>query len=67
MVQSASRRRTDASRPRPALRMEDFPLSKLTVLDGDLSALSDPDANAIAAVYATATTATRQRNPTGRR
>ena len=33
--------------------MEDFPLSKLTVLDGDLSALSDPDANAIAAVYAT--------------
>ncbi len=33
--------------------MEDFPLSKLTVLDGDLSALSDPAQNAIAAVYAT--------------
>lgn len=33
--------------------MEDFPLSKLTVLDGDLSALSDPNANAIAAVYMT--------------
>ena len=31
--------------------MEDFPLSKLTVLDGDLSALSDPTQNAIAAVY----------------
>ena len=31
--------------------MEDFPLSKLTVLDGDLSALSDPNANAVAAVY----------------
>ena len=33
--------------------MEDFPLSKLTVLEGDLSALSDPTKNAIAAVYAT--------------
>nr|WP_297175186.1 ABC transporter permease [uncultured Agathobaculum sp.] len=33
--------------------MEDFPLSRLTVLDGDLSVLSNPDANAIAAVYLT--------------
>lgn len=33
--------------------MEDFPLSRLTVLDGDLSALSDPSKNAIAAVYTT--------------
>lgn len=33
--------------------MEDFPLSKLTVLDGDLSALSDPTADAVAAVYTT--------------
>ena len=33
--------------------MEDFPLSRITVLDGDLSALSDPTANAVAAVYTT--------------
>lgn len=33
--------------------MEDFPLSRLTVLDGDLSALSDPSADAVAAVYTT--------------
>lgn len=33
--------------------MEDFPLSRITVLDGDLSALSDPNANAVAAVYTT--------------
>ena len=33
--------------------MEDFPLSRLTVLDGDLFALSDPTKNAIAAVYMT--------------
>ncbi len=33
--------------------MEDFPLSRLTVLDGDLSALTDPNANAVAAVYTT--------------
>ena len=31
--------------------MEDFPLSKLEVLEGDLSALADPTANAVAAVY----------------
>lgn len=31
--------------------MEDFPLSKLQVLEGDLSALSDPEENALAAVY----------------
>lgn len=31
--------------------MEDFPLSRITVLDGDLSALSDPTKNAVAAVY----------------
>lgn len=31
--------------------MEDFPLSKLQVLEGDLSALSDPGENALAAVY----------------
>lgn len=33
--------------------MEDFPLSRITVLDGNLSALSDPTANAVAAVYTT--------------
>ena len=33
--------------------MEDFPLSRITVLDGDLSALSDPTADAVAAVYTT--------------
>lgn len=33
--------------------MEEFPLSRITVLDGDLSALSDPNANAVAAVYTT--------------
>lgn len=33
--------------------MEEFPLSRITVLDGDLSALSDPTANAVAAVYTT--------------
>lgn len=33
--------------------MEDFPLSRLTVLEGDLSALTDPNANAVAAVYTT--------------
>ena len=33
--------------------MEAFPLSRLTVLDGDLSALSDPSADAVAAVYTT--------------
>ncbi len=33
--------------------MEDFPLSLLTVLDGDLAPLSDPTQNAIAAVYLT--------------
>ena len=31
--------------------MEDFPLSRLNVLEGDLSPLSDPARNAIAAVY----------------
>lgn len=31
--------------------MEDFPLSRLEVLEGDLSALADPNANAVAAVY----------------
>ena len=31
--------------------MEDFPLSLLDVLDGDLAPLSDPSQNAIAAVY----------------
>ena len=54
MVQSASRTPDGRIADRAQLYgMEDFPLSKLTVLDGDLSALSDPDANAIAAVYAT--------------
>ncbi len=33
--------------------MEDFPLSKMNVLEGDISALSDPTRNAIAAVYLT--------------
>jgi len=33
--------------------MEDYPLSKLTVLDGSLDALSDPAQNAIAAVLKT--------------
>ena len=31
--------------------MEDFPLSRLNVIEGDLSPLSDPEAKAIAAVY----------------
>ena len=54
MVQSASRTPDGRIADRAQLYgMEDFPLSKLTVLEGDLSALSDPDANAIAAVYAT--------------
>jgi len=33
--------------------MEEFPLSKLEVLEGDLAPLSDPARNAIAAVYGT--------------
>lgn len=33
--------------------MEDFPLSLLNVIDGDLAPLSDPSQNAVAAVYMT--------------
>lgn len=35
------------------LGMEDFPLSRLNLIEGDLAPLSDPSQNAIAAVYGT--------------
>ena len=54
--QIATRPRSDDGKlytPIELYGMEDFPRSRLTVIDGDLAPLADPAQNAIAAVYTT--------------